>query len=481
MKISIGKLTRKHRYKPYTLFVILALVFGTFFALLVPPFWGADESTHFARVYDISEGHPLPRPVSTGGYGNQQPANLVELLKYSLNDVENIQTQKPFYDRNDIDNDNMYKTYESQKFSAQQAEHDFTGAAGSFPAAYAGPLTGTLFARALHLNIGQTLTAARLLNLLTYVILVAAALLILRNSKWAWPMFIIGLFPMAIFQASIVSVDPLSTGLVFIFFSLLITVWAKKTIITKWEILAFLFLAAAIPLTKQPYFILLLPLLLLPHKKWTLKKHSYIFKVSFFALLVTPMLAWVQIIKDISVAGLSSLRGSEIASQVSTSGQIKYIITHPLDFTEVFFQSIVQFDGYWVGGIFGLLGWNVVGLSSILVLLLASALVLATFYAKEDNIKEKNLVRNLSILFCSVGCVVFTIVIFYLVYTPVGYDLIEGVQGRYFIPAIPFIVYGIGKIVPIRVLMSERAATVLFSSVAMIGLLGSLLIYRAVL
>ena len=45
-------------------FGVLAMVFGTFFAIVTPTFWGADEAQHVSRVYSITTGNIVPAPIA---------------------------------------------------------------------------------------------------------------------------------------------------------------------------------------------------------------------------------------------------------------------------------------------------------------------------------------------------------------------------------------------------------------------------------
>ncbi len=48
------------RIKPEGLFVILALIAGLVLSFMLPAGSGTDEETHFARIYEMALGKPVP-------------------------------------------------------------------------------------------------------------------------------------------------------------------------------------------------------------------------------------------------------------------------------------------------------------------------------------------------------------------------------------------------------------------------------------
>src|ERR1700743_3381737 len=58
------------------LFTLIALVAGLIIVHEVPLFWGLDESAHFSRAYQVSEGQFLPQKLPDGNYGGSLPASV---------------------------------------------------------------------------------------------------------------------------------------------------------------------------------------------------------------------------------------------------------------------------------------------------------------------------------------------------------------------------------------------------------------------
>ena len=66
------------------LFTGLSLLFGAVFAAVVPAAWGPDESSHFKRAYQVSQGGLAPERLPDDGpypvYGGSVPVAAAQLM-----------------------------------------------------------------------------------------------------------------------------------------------------------------------------------------------------------------------------------------------------------------------------------------------------------------------------------------------------------------------------------------------------------------
>jgi hypothetical protein len=74
--------------KPQILFAILFLLFGLLYVFLTPPIYVADESAHFYRTYQVSEGNFVPENVGNES-GGKIPKSLSDFV--GLNVIESTQ------------------------------------------------------------------------------------------------------------------------------------------------------------------------------------------------------------------------------------------------------------------------------------------------------------------------------------------------------------------------------------------------------
>src|ERR1700690_4387510 len=68
------------KFQYHKIFLLFGMDFGIVWLLLIPPFQGPDEFTHFYRAYMLSEGKlKLSIDPSSGGSGCYLPASIKEL------------------------------------------------------------------------------------------------------------------------------------------------------------------------------------------------------------------------------------------------------------------------------------------------------------------------------------------------------------------------------------------------------------------
>ena len=187
----------------HTLFIFIALFFGLIFVFLIPPNWGRCEDLHFDRAYQISTGKLEETKLNSVSYGGKLPANIVILNNYVKVDLlDNVSSKTK-----EVDSVQMYHHLESAKLSGKTETRDFSGSGSYPPVAYLAPALGIVAARLIDPTVGSVLLGARIATLLTYVTMVAGSLYLLRKNNIKWLIFDVALLPMALFQASVVSVD----------------------------------------------------------------------------------------------------------------------------------------------------------------------------------------------------------------------------------------------------------------------------------
>ena len=122
-----------------------------------------------------------------------------------------------------------------------------------------------------------------------------------------------------------------------------------------------------------------------------------------------------------------------------------HLMQYPLVAVKVIAYTLVtRMAGYVYGMIGGNLGWLAYEVDAVLVLFLLGWTMLTALAVKED--KDNGSVvavmpvkhRIVSLILCF-ATVVATLLIMLLSWTPLGSPVVEGVQGRYFLPVLPLI------------------------------------------
>ena len=72
---------------PIKIFLVLALLFGTLFVLITPPFQGPDEPVHFYRATQIANVNFIP-DVQNGVVGGDTDNGYIRLVRESFDDTK---------------------------------------------------------------------------------------------------------------------------------------------------------------------------------------------------------------------------------------------------------------------------------------------------------------------------------------------------------------------------------------------------------
>lgn len=455
--------------QPQILFVIISIISGYFFLILTPPLWGLDEPSHFSRAYQIAGGRVLP-DVSRENRGGLMPDNFYEVSAYRTADILDV---KPDGDsilrRADVTNRSVYDSLLSKKFV--ESEHSYYWTANYSPAAYPGAVIGAGIARTFDLTVGQTFFVARLFSLLMYVAISFAALWLLRRTKAVWVFFILALIPTAVFQASVVTADNVLIALSLLFFAMYTRLFVVNDpkLIRKRLLVGLLVVGALLPLIKINHVFITLTLLVLPATYFKDVKWQWIYKGAAVLLAALPAYIWSNLVKVTDSTSLSQ-RADQLP--VSPSEQIAHVLHNPIEFVAVIIKSLIIHGDSYLHGLFLTISGNTIKAPYLLVLLLIGVLLLAALYAKSEFVK----MRRQLILMC-MAVLVASVSIFaalYAGFTPVGWWIVDGVQGRYFMPLLLPLVALVAVLIPIQIKVKDSVVKASVVGASIISLVVSI-------
>jgi uncharacterized membrane protein len=451
------------------MFVIIALVFGIIFIKIIPPFWGTDEPSHFDRVYQIAHGEILPNS-SKSDYGGNVPENLYALGNYAIGDlVDN--NNSGVIQRHEVDNQAIYKQFESQSFSKRQ--HQSQATATYSPIAYVGPIFGVLTASILHVNIGDTIFLARLFSLVVYILLVYFALYFLKDLRIRWLLFAVSLFPISIFQASVVTADSMLFGLSLLFIALWIRILkTKPQLIDKKFIYLLITIGILLPLIKVNYIFLSFAILLIPKRTWDNIKGGKTISYAGIVVAISAGYIW-SVMARVTSQAPKSLRPDQI--QVNVSEQMSRLLHQPTHFIYLVIRTLVQSSDSFVQQATVLIGWNYVAIPFIFIIMICSQIIFSGLYARGEFIEHRKKLSLLTISLIAGAASIFAAL--YVSFTPSNSMIVQGIQGRYFIPFIIPVVLLIATLLPIKVDIEEKVAPYIFGLVSLLCLTLSLVYY----
>lgn len=434
------------------LFALISLIFGLIFIAVNPPFWGNDGMSQFARAYQVAQGGFAPHEISWGGkgrsYGGEIPSTAWQLYEHAAQDLGS----NPPEPGRMILNPEKYAQLEAAAFSVPSKNTVwFTNTAAYSPVPYLPPALGVLIAESLHLSLGAGLSLMATLSLLSYVALGFFALRALRTTRIKWLAFALALLPPALYQVSTITADALTNGLALLLFALFVKSAIFKQSLSRLEAVALVGTAIALPLAKPTYVILVALVAIVPAALVAANPFlGRVAKWGSIGVAVVLWLIWTVLSRDTADV-LSFYRADYATSEFGTWPQVRYTITHPVQFLGDVVRTFFYRDNFYYENLLGSSNIRVPGtamlLSGIAVLFAAG------------NTERLRLSRTPTIVLTATAVLSFVAVFatLYLSFTPVGFYLLDGVQGRYFFPLLPFFALVLLRFVPAR--LDQRSFT----------------------
>jgi len=424
------------------IFIVISMVFGLFFVVRTPMLWGTDETSHVARIYQLSEGHLWAQHFADtreeGGYGGYLPQNLYELIVNVNRDLMDNETHNTYEGTKNVDDPQLYRDFGKQHFDTTQRHvYAFPNTAAYSPVAYGPGLLGMVVARSIDVNIYWTIIMVRLFDLVFFVALVYGALRILSGLRAQWLIFVVALLPTTLYSASIMSADGVLTAVVLLFAALLIKVLCqpKGSVLQRHEIALLMGITLLMPLVK-PGYVLLLPLqLLIPSYKFPSRQLAYLCRWLPLAIAALLFVWWSHATSG-AVADEALIRPGYNWQLVVPDKQAEYLAHHPLSFVPTIIRTLLIYDNKYFMELIGDLGFQHIRLPGLGVAAQVLVLILAVFVSGPIRGAKKVPVAVGGVILATAMLIA---VGFYLTYTDVGASVIVGIQGRYFTPMLPFI------------------------------------------
>lgn len=393
---------------------LIIILFGITCVFLTPVNDVSDEQEHFVRSEIISTGHistdyiPIPN-TTVKGY---ETITSVTLL--GQNAGANVFT---------TDVDDAKINYTPSYFNSAFSQNPFYS--------YLPQALGILLAKFLDLNAIWMLWLGRLFNLALYAGIVSLA--IRKTPILKFPMVVVSILPLAIYQAASLSVDGMFASFGILAFAYFL--YFYKTPNLKWKDLGIFYGAIILSgLLKPPFLALSLLIFMVPNDNFESITQNIISK-----LLILPTLAigiaWSSYAA--SVLG-NSWRGEFFAkNNVNATQQLNYLISNPGFAAERFGNIFTQFPV--TVERFFYFSNDVRDYSStpLAVLYLIFFIVFSLIYPLEEKFKLKTRFEGFLIgflIYCGV------IGVQYLTWASIGAkSVMNGVFSRYFMPLLIFV------------------------------------------
>jgi len=409
--------------QPEWVFAIVALLSGSVLCLLTPPQAGFDEITHLARIWEISGGYLIPNQrFSQGPY---LPTAFLDIS------YRNQYFFAPF-DPNFIAN-YMWERID-QRFLTYQTQSSY------LPTPYLPQaLVVGMFGRIFDAPVLLIFYACRALYLLGYILLTFFAIRIIPFGKWL--LTVLALAPMAVLQSSTISPDAYTNGASFLFIAWVLMLTVQEKPVTWKQLWITISITALLLMVKLNGSFLLPLLLLLVWKRFDSKK---IFPILAGAtiILFSVFVIWWNIVAY-STFFLKT-------PNISASGQVIYILSHPFEFGETLIHDFATHGLIYLREWVAVYGYGATLVPPVTFPLFSLLLVIAWLFSPAPRAINAR-VRALLILTGIFGCICMFMVI-YLTFNSIGATSIVNLQGRHFTPILPVLLFGL---IPGRNIMSR--------------------------
>ncbi|MFE3441870.1 DUF2142 domain-containing protein [Nocardia sp. NPDC059180] len=411
-------------------FAILATLFGAVFAVITPPFWGHDEITQFGRAYQVAHGGFLPQEIEDPrgvAYGGQAPAAIDALMGFAFRDY-NDNPEEPGAM---VGDPGGYDRVGDAEITSEHKQVWFTNTAAYSPVPYVPAAIGIRVAELTGLDASGMVLLTRLSGLLAYLVIVGFALWALRAYRVQWLVFSIALLPIAVFQSGTVTADTMTNALAIMVSALLVKALFLGKGLGRVETTALLAATVLLPLSKPTYVLLAMLVVLVPAKRFGFSGLLRWVPWVCAAIGAIGFAVWMKIAAPTG-DGMSLMRPEHQWYTVNPGEQLSGILRDPFGFLGVFGESIARRDQEWFTEFFGELGFGYVDVPamSVVTCLLAFAVGLGI----AERMTTPDFRRTLVVALTLAASVAMIYVTLYMSFTPVDFYIIDGVQGRYFVP-----------------------------------------------
>ncbi|GBR13471.1 DUF2142 domain-containing protein [Asaia spathodeae] len=401
------------------LYVFFASLMAMACVLLTPPGQTPDERNHFARLTQISQGGFVAIKKGTKDAGGYLPTGIPAESEL-LNSLR-------FNPQAKVSSEELLALSE-RHWSREKTWVSFPNTAIYAPITYLPGALAAFVARHTRATILQTSYAVRTINVICAIALCALGMALARRG--ALYLAVLSSFPMVVALGASCSQDGILIGLAIVTAALLTRLDTINPGSSRfWLGMASLF--AILAVSKPPLLLCsLIPL------GYMARAHRWRYVLP-FAVSVLAFLFWQKF--GLNPAKIQFLDGSG----TSDSGQVHWVLTHPATLPALALHTLQSHIRHNIHEFFGVLGWLDTVFPNWFYRIFYIAITASCCFCIYPAVHHKSARQSGRVVFLAVfavllaiGAVYFSL---YVIWTPVGAPVIDGVQGRYFLPIAPFL------------------------------------------
>jgi Predicted membrane protein (DUF2142) len=450
----------RHRLRdPAVLFAALSLLAGALLVAVTPPLRGPDEAEHFLRAYGLTQGDLVPATVDANGRkGLYLPTRIERDLRFF--EDKRFAHRMPGFNYADV-----FAAHARERPPVSAADDVpvfrlYGGAEGYGPVSYLPYAAAVVIGRAAHLDFLPMLYLMRMFGLVAATALVALAIALVPRLKWAF--LLIALLPTAIYSRAVLSADGPCLAFAMMAVALMVRGVLVPAADRPWQQSLWLALGAV---AKPPQLALILleamkrPARALP-RHWT---------SAAVVMLPSVILAGLwTLASSADVAAYRMLAYMDVQIEwFDPVWKLRFMLVEPLLFPRLLLSLFTDYGFQLWQQFIGVLGWLDAPLAGWTYPVL-TALLAASFVGPLEVDRATGRRIALACALAVAGYCFAVVFIFFLVWTAINATQIDGVQGRYFVPALPAVALATAALVR-RGLSEKVRATIALSAGTLSG------------
>jgi len=385
------------------------------FAFLVPPFQKPDEQTHFYRAMALADGQLFCSSDDTRAQSFLLPASVYQFPKT-------------------MQQEHVIMRYDTKfPIGLLKAQYPYRGdknltdafAYCSLPFISYIPFGISALVSIPLNNLFITFYSMRLIAALMFIICVFVGFRVIPKQYRVMYLFL-AVNPMVLHQGTSISYDAILLDLMYLLFPLWLRVMEEKKI--SWRTLGMLITLIVLSCIVKPGYWFFAGILIPCIRKIHLKKHI-------FSVIVMIGVVGIIAVTAASGLGTSSFFGNTLDIN---HPQIYLFLRDPWYFVTVVWTTIRETHEELLQGMVGFFGWLDYRLPLYVSMLYAffGGMVAYDYVRNRTKSLEGRVIALIGAI--CLGTILLIFFYFYRSATPFGYRVVIGVQGRYFLPILPF-------------------------------------------
>ena len=428
---TLLRIGRRFGSSPAIVFALLSLAFGSAIIVVNPPLRGPDEISHFLRIYSYTRGDLLPTTEIDGRKGVFVERELYDRLYFFKNSGEwfararddGVRYGQIIAEYRLITGASRDEVAQAPVFAA------FAGTEGYSPVAYAPYVLAAAIGRRLGLDIPELLFLMRFLGLVVFTAVAAYAIAVTPTLKWAF--VLIAMLPVSLYNRAVLSADGAALSYALVITAFCFRAAWKPSAGRLWERSLWMTLCV---LAKQPQIVFVLLELMVGRLRELPRRWRSLAIVVLPGAILSPL--WVVGVSA-DVAAWRVREGHNYPPEYfDPLWKLAYMWEHPYHFPLAAWTALREWGAPLWPELIGILGWQDVPLRPWTYLLLTVLLVLVPLQKLPLDGATRARVAVMTGL-AALSYIFLVYLIFFLTYTPIDSPHVLGVQGRYFVIALP--------------------------------------------